>query len=123
MLTFIKAQASSLIATFIDFSTTIVLVNFFLQEPFISSIVGTTCGGIANFMINRYWVFEASENKMSGQAFKYFLVWVGNLGLNAAGMYLILHGTEWNYVVSKAAVALVVGFGYNYVFQKKLVFR
>ncbi len=29
MLTFIKAQASSLIATFLDFSTAIVLVNFF----------------------------------------------------------------------------------------------
>lgn len=123
MLTFIKAQASSLIATFLDFSTTIVLVNFFFQDPFISSVVGTTCGGIANFMINRYWVFEAAENKMGAQAFRYFLVWIGNLGLNAAGMYLILYLTEWNYVVSKALVALVVGFGYNYVFQKKLVFK
>ena len=123
MLTFIKAQASSLIATLFDFSTTIVLVNFFLQEPFTSSIVGTACGGIANFMINRYWVFEASEDRVASQAFKYFLVWVGNLVLNAGGMYLILHGTEWNYVISKASVALVVGFGYNYVFQKKMVFR
>jgi len=123
MLTFIKAQASSLMATFIDFSTTIVLVNFFLQDPFISSVVGTTCGGITNFMINRYWVFEASENKMCTQALKYFIVWIGNLVLNATGMYLVLHATEWNYVVSKALIALVVGFGYNYVFQKKLVFR
>lgn len=122
MLRFIKAQASSLMATFIDFSTAIVLVNFFLQDPFMSSVVGTTCGGVTNFIINRYWVFEATENKMGAQAFKYFLVWIGNLALNAAGMYLILHGTEWNYVVSKALVALVVGFGYNYVFQKKVVF-
>lgn len=123
MLTFLKAQASSLIATFLDFSTTIVLVNFFVQDPFNSSIAGTICGGITNFMINRYWVFEASRNKMGGQAFKYFIVWIGNLGLNAGGMYLILHETQWNYVVSKAVVALIVGFGYNYVFQKKLVFR
>ena len=94
-----------------------------MQDPFISSVVGTTCGGITNFMINRYWVFEASENKMSTQAFKYFIVWIGNLVLNATGVYLVLHATEWNYVVSKALIALVVGFGYNYVFQKKLVFR
>lgn len=123
MLTFIKAQASSLIATFLDFSTTIVLVNFFGQDPFSSSIAGTICGGVANFMINRYWVFDAARREMGAQAFKYLLVWVGNLALNAGGMYLILHGTDWNYVVSKALVALVVGFGYNYVFQKKLVFR
>jgi len=123
MLTFIKAQASSLIATFLDFSTTIVLVNFFVQDPFNSSIAGTICGGVTNFMINRYWVFEASHDKMGGQALKYFMVWVGNLVLNAGGMYLILHQTQWNYVVSKAVVALIVGFGYNYVFQKKLVFR
>jgi putative flippase GtrA len=123
MLTFLKAQASSLIATFLDFSTAIVLVNFFDMEPFTSSIAGTILGGVANFTINRYWVFEAADDKVGGQALKYFLVWIGNLVLNAGGMYLLLEKTNWNYVISKALVSIVVGFAYNYVLQKKLVFR
>ncbi|WP_159473960.1 GtrA family protein [Dyadobacter sp. 3J3] len=123
MLTFIKAQASSLIATFLDFSTAIVLVNFFGLEPFSSSIAGTLLGGVANFTINRYWVFEAANDKISGQALKYFVVWIGNLILNAGGMYLLLEKTNLNYVIAKAVVAVIVGFGYNYIFQKKLVFR
>ena len=123
MLTFIKAQASSLIATFLDFSTAIVLVNFFGLEPFSSSIAGTFLGGVANFTINRYWVFDAADDKIGGQALKYFVVWIGNLVLNAGGMYLLLEKTNLNYVLSKAIVAIIVGFGYNYMFQKKLVFR
>lgn len=123
MLTFLKAQASSLIATFLDFSTAIVLVNFFEADPFTSSIAGTFLGGVTNFTINRYWVFDAAENRIGGQALKYFVVWMGNLGLNAGGMYLLLEGTNLNYVFSKALVSLIVGIGYNYFFQKKLVFR
>ena len=123
MLTFIKAQASSLIATFLDFSTAIVLVNFFGVEPFSSSIAGTAVGGVANFIINRYWVFEAAEARVSGQALKYLCVWIGNLALNAGGMYLLLEKTDWNYVISKGLVSIIVGFGYNYILQKKLVFR
>jgi putative flippase GtrA len=123
MLTFIKAQASSLIATFLDFSTAIVLVNFFDVEPFTSSIAGTVLGGMANFSINRYWVFEASDDKVAGQALKYFFVWIGNLFLNAGGMYLLLEKMNWNYIISKALVSIIVGFAYNYVLQKKLVFR
>ena len=123
MLTFLKAQASSLIASFLDFSTAIVLVNFFCLEPFTSSITGTFVGGIVNFTINRSWVFGATQDKVSGQALKYFGVWVGNLALNAGGMYLLLEKTNWNYVISKAVVSIIVGFGYNYVFQKKLVFK
>jgi putative flippase GtrA len=123
MLTFIKAQASSLIATFLDFSTAIVLVNFFGVEPFTSSIAGTVLGGMANFSINRYWVFEAADDKVAGQALKYFFVWIGNLFLNAGGMYLLLEKMNWNYIISKALVSIIVGFAYNYVLQKKLVFR
>lgn len=123
MLTFLKAQASSLLATFLDFSTAIVLVNFFEAEPFISSVIGTCLGGLANFVINRYWVFHASQNSLGFQAVKYFLVWLGNLGLNAGGVYLLVVIAQWHYVFSKALVSLAVGFGYNYVLQKKLVFR
>lgn len=123
MIKFLKAQASSITATFFDFSTTIVLVEVFKLQPLLASVVGTVVGGITNFLVNRYWVFEAVDSKVPVQAAKYVLVWAGSMMLNAAGMYIMTSYLGYGYVLSKVLVSLLVGFGYNYVLQKKFVFK
>jgi putative flippase GtrA len=123
MITFLKAQASSLIATLVDFLVTILFVEMFGMWDVSASAVGNVCGGVANFLVNRIWVFEATNKKSTPQAVRYFVVWVGNIALNSAGLYLLRHFTGLNYVTSKVLVATVVGFSYNYVLQKKFVFR
>ncbi len=110
-------------ATCFDFLTTIVLVNVFGWWYLAGSITGTIAGGVLNFMIGRLWAFNAAEGKIEWQFIKYVLVWTGNLLLNAAGVYLITHYTGTSYVISKILTAIVVGIGYNYVLQKKFVFR
>lgn len=123
MITFLKAQASSLIATAVDFLTTILLVEIFTVWYLPASVTGTITGGVANFMVNRVWVFEATDERTTPQAMKYFLVWTGNLGLNAGGLFLMTTYSGFSYLVSKILVSAAVGFSYNYVLQKKFVFR
>jgi putative flippase GtrA len=123
MATFIKAQAASLAATCFDFLTTIVLVNVFGWWYLAGSITGTIAGGVLNFMIGRLWAFSAGEGRIEWQFIKYVLVWTGNLLLNAAGVFMITHYVGLSYVISKILTAIVVGIGYNYVLQKKFVFR
>lgn len=123
MATFIKAQAASLAATCFDFLTTIVLVNVFGWWYLAGSITGTIAGGLLNFMIGRLWAFNATERKIEWQFIKYVLVWTGNLLLNAAGVFMITQYIGLSYVISKVLTAVVVGIGYNYVLQKKFVFR
>lgn len=123
MVTFIKAQTSSLISTAVDFSVTFVLRHLFSTWFLAASVAGNICGGITNFLLGRNWVFSSKEGKVGGQAFKYVLVWLGNLGLNAGGVYLfteIIHLEEWR---SKILTSIIVSIGYNYVFQKFFVFR
>lgn len=123
MATFVKAQASSLVASAVDF-----LVTIFCKEVLgiwyvAASFTGTLSGGITNFILGRSWVFKKKKEKtIPVQAVKYLLVWCGNLVLNTAGVFLVTHYLKLDYKISKLAVSLFVGIFYNYFLQKKFVF-
>ena len=123
MLTFLKANISSSIASFFDYLVTIFLVNFFKVDVVIASTTGTVLGGVVNFLIGRTWVFESRKRKVHQQAFRYGVVWTGNLFLNSGGMFLLTKTLKIHYVIAKIFVSLIVGFCYNYVLQKKYVFK
>ncbi|MBE7170733.1 MAG: GtrA family protein [Williamsia sp.] len=120
---FVKAQFASLFASVIDFLTTIMLVSVFKMLYLPACMVGIVAGGICHFTISRHWVFYATEKDRVAQIIKYVLVWSGNFGLNAAGLYLALHFLGVNYVLAKGVVAILVGIGYNYALQKRFVFK
>jgi len=122
MSTFIKAQASSIIATFFDFLTTIVCKEFFYLWYVIASLLGTIVGGTTNFALGRNWVFNSTEKKIPLQIVKYFIIWNGNLLLSTLGVFIVTHYLGVNYIISKIIVSAVVGVSYNYLLQKKFVF-
>ena len=122
MATFVKAQASSFIASLFDFLTTVVCKEFFYLWYVIANLIGTIVGGATNFALGRLWVFHGKEKSVSQQIFKYILVWSGNSFLNTAGVFLVTHYIGLSYIISKVIVSLVVGVSYNYILQKKFVF-
>ena len=122
MFTFLKANISSLIASVSDYLITIIAVQLFSTTPVIGGIIGTTCGGVINFLIGRHWVFVSKSANGYMQGLKYLLVWCGNLVLNASGMYLFTKlGT--NYIIAKVVTSLMVALAYNYPLQKHYVFK
>lgn len=123
MITFIKAQAASLMATIVDFSIYIILVEGFHAWYLAASIAGTISGGVANFMLGRKWVFRSTDRKIPVQAIKYMLVWGGNLLLVSGGVYALKQFGGVNYIAAKVVVSIVVGFSYNYLLQKRFVFK
>ncbi|MEO9021588.1 MAG: GtrA family protein [Ginsengibacter sp.] len=124
MFTFLKAQASSLTATFIDFSVTVLSKEIFGIWYVVANICGNISGGIANFFINRSWVFEGSTGKkMKNQMIRYILVWGSSAVLNTLGLWLLTRFGSLNYILSKIIISLLVGWGFNYILQKKYVFK
>ncbi|SDX58507.1 Putative flippase GtrA (transmembrane translocase of bactoprenol-linked glucose) [Hydrobacter penzbergensis] len=123
MVTFIKAQAASLAATIVDFAVTIILVEVFHCWYLAASVIGTISGGVANFVLGRRWVFKATEKGIPIQAIKYLLVWMGNLVLVSGGVYVVTNYGRINYVLSKILVSVVIGATYNYLMQKRFVFK
>lgn len=122
MATFVKAQASSVVASLTDFLTTIVCKELFNIWYVHASLVGTIAGGVANFALGRVWVFRRRGSNIPAQAFKYALVWGGNVVLNTGGVFLVTHYINLSYILSKVVVSTLVGLSYNYFLQKKFVF-
>lgn len=120
---FIKANIASLVASLSDFLVTIVIKELFNADPFFASVIGTISGGIVNFIVGRYWVFEVRHLNIFHQSRRYFIIWSGNLLLNALGVYFLIHHADLNYILAKLIVSLAVATGYNYPLQKKYVFK
>src|SRR5690349_767181 len=89
MVTFIKANVSSVIASVCDYLMTVAAVQWLHMDVVAGGVTGTVTGGVVNFCINRQWVFSSVEIKAHKQAIRYAFVWLGNLLLNATGMYLL----------------------------------
>lgn len=122
--TFIKAQASSLTASAVDFLVTYLLKQLF-HWSMSASILGTVAGGVVNFTMNRSWVFEAHKQhkRIHFHVFKYVIVWIGNLLLVSGGVYALTRFAGMELVMSKVIVSLIVGYFYNYILQKRFVFK
>ncbi|QMW02446.1 GtrA family protein [Spirosoma foliorum] len=122
MQTFIKVQATSLIATGVDFLTTILFVNIWHFWYLSASVTGAVSGGIASFIIARKWAFPTSQQPVVSQFSRFVLVWLGNAGANATGLYAATHFLGIQYLIAKTAVSILVGVSYNYFLQKDFVF-
>ena len=123
MFTFAKAQVASFVASLVDYMITILCVELFGFWYFFGTGIGTLSGGLVNFSVSRRWVFKSSEKEKNVQLMLYFVVWLGYLHLCTSGVFLLTHYTGLNYLVSKVFVTLVLAIGYNYPFQRKVIFR
>lgn len=123
MKTFLKANVASLTASFCDYLVTIILKQYLELDAVLASILGTVFGGIVNFLIGRHWVFKADDRPALQQGLRYLLAWIGNLILNALGVYLLIRLGGVHYIIAKVATSLTVAIAYNYPVQKKFVFK
>ncbi|AXY74268.1 GtrA family protein [Paraflavitalea soli] len=122
MITFLKANMASLVASGCDFLMTVLLVQWCNAPVVPAAAAGTITGGVINFLIGRHWVFQAEDDRAVRQLFKYALVWTGNLLLNTGGVFLLASCAGFHYAASKVVTSLLVAFLYNYPLQKNFVF-
>lgn len=135
--TFLRAQFSSQISSLTDYIVSFTLVNAFGLLYGYATLFGNVSGGIINCIINYKWTFKAKGSKKKHVAIKYLMVWVVNLFLNWQGTILATEFVlNWiptdglpNFVVNnifmipKAIVSLLVGFGWNYNMQRIFVYK
>jgi putative flippase GtrA len=122
VITYLKAQATAIIGSIIDFLITIFLVEAFSATYVPANLAGNICGAVTQFFLARTWAFNAENGKISSQIFRYIISWVGFLLLSAGGVYSLTHFVQLNYIVAKTITSVFLGLTYNYVMQKKFVF-
>lgn len=123
MIRFAKAQIAAFLASAADYLSTILLVELLGFWYLAGSTTGTVIGGITNFTIGRQWVFRGGERERHIQLMRYALVWSGYVLASTAGVYLLTHFSQLNYLIAKILVGLFLAVAYNYPLQKRFVFR
>ena len=123
MKVFIKSQVSSFLSTVVDFGVTILLKEVAGWWYLAGTAAGTLAGGMTNFEIGRHWVYKAGMVPPLKQAWRYLLVWSGSMLLNVGSVFLLTSVARFHYLISKIIVSVVVSILFNYVLQKKFVYR
>lgn len=122
--TFKKAQIASVLATAVDFLVMRLIVQIAgLAFVVPASAIGTILGGVTHFLVSRTWVFRAGEGRWTVHLGRYLLVWAGNLILSVSVLFLLTRYTSINYLVAKIGIAIGLAVFYNYVLQKRFVFK
>ncbi len=123
MRSFIKSQFSSVIATSVDFFTTILLREVLGMGYLPAHASGMTAGGITQFTLNRKWTFGGGKNSVRTTAIRYVMAWTLGLILSTAGVWLLTHYLGVNYIISKAIVSVVLSVSVNFHIHKHYVFK
>ncbi len=119
---FFRFQLTAFIATIVDFLITILVKELTSLHYSWAVAIGAACGAITAFSINRYLVFQSLQTHPAQQAIRYLLVVIGSIVLNTFGTYLVTENFHSQYLISKAIIAILVGFTYSYHFSKRFVF-
>ncbi len=119
---FLRFQMTAILATAIDFLITIFLKEQFQMHYPLAVAGGAFSGAFTAFSLNRYWVFHSFEKQLLGQGLRYLLVATGSILLNTGGTFLLTESFNFSYIVSKAVIAILIGFTYSFYFSKRFVF-
>lgn len=131
---FIRAQLSAQVATVVDFFISIVLNRWFGIYYVYATLTGAVSGGMVNCTINYKWTFHTDDCSPAHVMFKYVLVWLGSIGLNLWGTFLLTEFLKAQtgyfhlndsaaFIGSKAVVSGAVAVLWNYNLHRTFVFR
>ncbi len=118
-----RHQVASVIATIVDFATMVALVELLALSPVLATAAGATAGAVTNFVLNRRWVFRTLGSPVARQALRYALVSLASAGWNTLGEHVAVGVLGVQYLVGRAAVAVMVSLGWNFPLQRAFVFR
>lgn len=131
LIQFLEAQTSSVLSTAVDFAVTALLVKFAGMWYVIANALGALSGGSINCVVNYNWAFKGTEQRKRTIFCRYILVWMGSIILNTAGTALLANilshdGTPkalGTVMESKTVIAILVAILWNYLMQKKYVYK
>jgi putative flippase GtrA len=112
----------SVISTAVDYIVMVACVELAGLRPVPATLVGAVAGAAANFSLNRVFTYRATDTAVSGQTWRYALVSLASLGLNAAGEELFNGVLGLQYLLARLITSIVVSNFWNYPMQRFFVF-
>ena len=123
MKSFARNSITSIFTTALDFGVLFGLVELFHVNYVLAVFLGTVAGATSNFLINRYWSFEATHSTPHWQLVRFLPVQAGSSAFQTLGVWLVTEHSRLTYYGSKMVVAVAVYLCWNYPMNRWFVFR
>ena len=120
---FFRSQASSALATAVDFGSFGMLHYVLMLHYALSSGIGNICGAIISFYLGRNWAFKRSDGKISHQAIRYAITSVSSAFLNTSGVIFLTEKFTIEPVISKVIIAFFIGATFNFLMFRYFVYK
>lgn len=118
----LRHHLASLAATAVDFCCMVGIVELFGLSPVSGTVLGAAAGGTTNYWLSRHWTYRSQSPSIHLELFRFALVSVTSLGLNALGEYLFITSSDSHYVFGRILVATFVNNAWNYPMLRFFVF-
>jgi len=123
MTSFWRSQATSFVASFVDFGLYALMFYIISLDPILSSASGNILGAIISFFLSRHWAFENTRDRLAGQIFRYIVTSISSAVINSYGIYLLITTTILEPTIAKIIIAILVGIFFNFPMFKYFVYR
>ncbi|HLU65305.1 MAG TPA: GtrA family protein [Kofleriaceae bacterium] len=117
-----RVGLSGVIATAIDVGALVFLVEALSSHVTLAAFFAATLGGIANFLINKYWAFDDEAPLEIRQITLYAMVSVVTAAFVAVAVHILAVLIGLPYLLAKAIAAALVFLCWTYPAQSRLVF-
>ena len=116
---FLKFCVVGFSGVFIDFGITFLCKEKVRLNKYLSNAAGFVTAATSNYILNRIWTFQSSNEQVATEYGTFMLVSVIGLGINSLVLYLLNEKMRWNFYVSKIfaiGVTTIWNFSANMVF-------
>jgi len=118
----LKVGLSGCLATAVDVAALVVLVERLGVYVTLAAFLAALCGGVTNFLVNKFWAFRDSSRIDIRQVIAYALVSLATAIFVAAAVHLLAVIIGWPYLIAKAIAAISIFLAWGYPAQAKFVF-
>ena len=91
-------------------------------NKYLSNAAGFVTAATSNYILNRIWTFQSSNEQVATEYGTFMLVSVIGLGINSLVLYLLNEKMRWNFYVSKI-FAIGVTTIWNFLANMVFTFR
>ena len=113
---------TAVISTVVDYSVMISAVELAGIGPVAATPIAAFAGAVTNFTLNRNFTYNAAQNPIRGQLWRFVLVSGCSLGWNTLGEFLLLKIPHLHYILARVIASTIVSNVWNYPLLRFFVF-
>lgn len=119
----LKVGCSGVVATFVDLTVLLALVELFHVSVVFAVFVAATSGAVSSFLVNKYWAFGDKAPISAVQVLSFAGVALGSaFGVSAVVQVLSVQ-LGLPYLIAKGVGALLLFAFWTYPVQSRVVFK